>query len=140
MNEPKLNDISFEHFLSEGKLMGSECERCGAIFLPPRSICIKCFSLEMKWKAIKGRGKLIGFTCITVPPLKMQKQGYGRENPYCSGIVELEEKTRMVARIEGVDIQNPESIPLNLPVVAHFVNQGQGENEDTYLAFRPLPS
>jgi hypothetical protein len=56
------NDISYERFLSEEKLMGSRCRDCGFLFLPPRTICIECYSSEMDWVEMKGKGKLAAYT------------------------------------------------------------------------------
>ncbi len=52
------NDNSYEQFLKEGKLMGSRCGKCGALALPPRPICVSCFSSEMEWAQFKGSGRL----------------------------------------------------------------------------------
>jgi len=90
MEAMPFNDISYERFLSEEKLMGSRCEKCGALFVPPRSICIKCYGTEMEWVEMKGKGKLSAFTCIAIGPPLMAKEGYDRQHPYVSGVVQLE--------------------------------------------------
>jgi hypothetical protein len=138
MEERPFSDISYEQFLNEEKLMGSKCKKCGALFVPPRSICIKCYSLEMEWVEMKGKGKLTAFTCIAVGPPLMIQEGYDRKHPYCSGVVELEEGARVVARIEGVDTTNPETIKIGTPLTTTFLHRGEGEQERTFLAFKPL--
>ena len=87
---------------------------------------------------MKGKGKLAAFTCIAVGPPFMVAEGYDRKNPYCSGVVELEEGVRVVARIEGVDTNKPETIKIGTPVTVRFLHRGEGENLRTFLAFRPL--
>jgi uncharacterized OB-fold protein len=131
------NDISYERFLSEEKLMGSKCSKCGVLSVPPRSICIKCHGSEMEWVEMKGKGKLVAFTCIAIGPPFMIKEGYDRKRPYVSGVVELEEGVRVVARIEGVDGSKPETIKIGTPVRIEFLHRGQGENPMTFLGFRP---
>lgn len=131
------NDISYEGFLSEDKLMGSKCRKCGALFVPPRSICVKCYGSEMDWVEMKGKGKLVAFTCIAIGPPFMIKEGYDRKHPYVSGVVELEEGVKVVARIEGVDVTNPETIRIGTPVKVEFLHRGEGENSTTFLAFKP---
>ena len=136
MEQRPFNDISFEQFLSEGKLMGSRCCKCNALFVPPRSICIKCYGMEMKWVQMKGIGKLAAFTCIAVGPPAMIKEGYNRKHPYVCGVVELEEGVKVVARIEGVDGAKPEAIKIGMPLQAEFIHK---ENDSkTLLAFRPV--
>jgi len=137
MEERPFNDISYEQFLNEEKLMGSRCQKCGALFVPPRTICIKCYANEMEWIEIKGNGKLAAFTCIAIGPPFMIKEGYDRKHPYVSGVVELEEGARIVARIEGVDGSKPETIKIGIPLKVEFLHRGEVENSTTFLAFRP---
>jgi len=137
MSEQPFSDISYEQFLNEKKLMGSRCKACGALFVPPHSICIKCYSSEMEWVEMKGKGKLSAYTCIAVGPPWMVAEGYDRKNPYCAGVVELEEGARVVARIEGVDTKRPETISIGIPLEVQFLHRGEGENLKTFLAFKP---
>jgi len=131
------NDISYERFLSEDTLMGSRCRKCGALFAPPRAMCIKCYGSEMEWVEMKGRGKLAAFTCIAIGPPFMIKEGYDRKHPYVSGVVELEEGVKVVARIEGVDGSKPEDIKIGTPLEVQFLHRGEGANSTTFLAFKP---
>ena len=132
------NDISYEQFLNEENLMGSRCKKCGALSLPPRTICIKCYSSGMDWVEIKGKGKLAAFTCISVGPPFMIAEGYDRKHPYCSGVVQLDEGMRIVARIEGLDTTKPENIKVGTPVTVKFLHRGEGDSLYTFLAFKPL--
>jgi uncharacterized OB-fold protein len=131
------NDISYERFLSEDKLMGSRCRKCGALFVPPRPICIKCHGSEMGWVEMRGRGRLAAFTCIAIGPPFMMKEGYDRKHPYVCGVVDLEEGVRVVARIEGVDGTRPEAIKIGTPLKVEFLHRGAGEDSTTFLGFRP---
>jgi uncharacterized OB-fold protein len=131
------NDISYELFLNEERLMGSRCQRCGVLFVPPRSICISCYGCEMEWVEMKGKGKLVAFTSIAIGPPFMIEEGYDRKHPYVSGVVELEEGPKVVARVEGVDGSKPETIEIGTPVKVEFLHRGEGINLTTFLAFRP---
>ena len=136
MVEREFTGASFNQFLNEEKLMGTRCKGCGALYLPPRPICIKCYSRDMEWVEMKGKGKLYAFTAICVAPTMMIKEGCGRDNPYCTGVVELEEGVKISARILGVDARNPEKIKIGTPLSIEFVHQGKGENRATFLAFK----
>jgi uncharacterized OB-fold protein len=138
MEKRPFNDIAYEQFLNEEKLMGSRCQKCGALFVPPRPICIKCYANKMEWIETKGNGKLVAFTCIAIGPPFMIKEGYDRKHPYVSGVVELEEGARVVARIEGVDGSKPESIKIGIPLRVEFLHRGKANNLKTFLAFKPL--
>ena len=127
---------SFDQYLAEGKLMASRCEDCGELTLPPRAICPKCHSHNMAWTETGGKGKLAGFTVISIAPTFMIEQGYGRDNPYVSGIVELDEGVKVSARVTGLDTSKPEEIKVGTPLTVDFVTFGEGDNAKTYLAFK----
>jgi len=137
MEEREFSDISYRRFLDEERLMGSKCKGCDSLYLPPRPICIECHSSDMAWVEMGGKGKLRGFTSISIGPPFMVKQGYNRKNPYCVGVVELDEGVKIVARILDVDARKPETIKVGTPVVCVYLHYGKGENARTYLGFRP---
>jgi len=137
MEEKPISVLSFNQFLNEDKFMGSKCKKCGTLFTPPRPICIKCFNSEMEWVELKGKGKLATFTSINIGPPWMIEQGYDRTHPYCSAVVDLEEGTRIDARLEGVDASKPETIKIGMPLTVDFLHRGEGENIQTFLAFKP---
>ena len=137
MAERPISDYGFEQYLEEEKLMGSKCIGCGALFVPPRAVCMNCHRSEMNWAEMKGMGKLAAFTCIAIGPPSMIEEGYDRDNPYCCGIVELQEGPRVVARIDAVDTLHPENIKIGSPFRVKFLHLGADENRITVLAFTP---
>jgi len=134
--------FSFYQFVKENKLMGSRCTQCGAISLPPQAICAHCHAAAMEWLELSGKGKLAGYTVIVSGPSFMIKAGYGRDNPYVTGIVELVEGPKISARILGVDPRKPESIKIGTVLSMEFLEQGEAEAGDArkpYLAFGADP-
>lgn len=131
-NERPFSAASFNQFLNERKLMGSRCEQCGTVYLPPRAICPACHSDRMGWVQMSGKGNLSAFTSIAIAPTFMIEQGYGRDNPYVSGIVELEEGVKISARILGVEPADPGSIQIGIPLRLDFIETGDGK---TQIAF-----
>ncbi len=129
---------SYNQYLAEGKLMASRCTDCGTLHLPPRAICPKCHSENLEWTETSGVGKLAGFTVVSIAPTFMIEQGYGRGNPYVSGIVELEEGVKISARITGVDATKPQEIKVGTPLTVDFITVGEGEKAKTYLAFKAV--
>jgi len=143
MKEKPFTIASFEDFLQEKKLMGSRCTQCGALWLPPRPICPTCKHDGMEWTEFSGKGKLAAFTVIGVGPMPMIDSGYNRDNPYCAGIVEVEEGPRISAQILGVDVAHPENIKIGTSLTADYVERGSwhfveelAKNRKTYLTFR----
>jgi len=53
-------------------------------------------------------------------------------------VVELDEGTRVDARIEGVDARNPETIKVGMPLHVDYLHRGEGDNLKTFLAFKPV--
>ncbi len=135
MEERPFSDISYELFLNEEKLMGSRYKVCGQQYVPPRSICIDCHGSDMEWIEMSGKGHLAAFAVINIPPPFMIAQGYNRKNPYCNGVVELAEGTKVDARIEGVDCANPEGLKVGMPLKVKYLHREEGEKKETYLAF-----
>jgi uncharacterized OB-fold protein len=135
MEDRNFTSTSFYRFLSEEKLMGSRCTSCEARYLPPRALCPACYSEHMEWVEMPAEGRLVAYTTIHIAPTDMIAAGYGRENPYCAGIVELADGTRISAQILGVPASQPEEIAVGTPLKAAFVKRGEGEKERTYLAF-----
>ena len=143
MSELTITTTAYEQFLSEKKIMASKCKKCGVVHLPPRPICPDCSGSEMEWKEIEGKGKLVAYTVIGVGPVPMIEAGYGRDNQYCAGIVELEGGLKASAQILNVDVNHPENIKIGTPVVAEFVERGAwaligelAQTKKTYLAFK----
>lgn len=126
---------SFYHFISEKRLVGTRCPFCDAVYLPPRVICPRCFSDDLEWTELSGEGKLAAFTSIYIAPTFMIEQGYGREAPYLTGIVELDEGPMISARILGLDPERPQGDWIGTRLVVAFIQRGEGEEMKTDLAF-----
>ena len=135
MSELPFNSNSFYKFLDEHKLMGCRNRSSGKLYVPPRSYCNISHTDEMEWEQMSGKGKLVAYTVITVAPTHMLNEGYGFKNPYCTGIVELEEGARISGQILGVDVKHPESIKIGTPVQVTFIERGEGEAKHTFLGF-----
>ena len=127
---------SFDQYLAEGKLMASSCTNCGAFHLPPRAVCPACHGEALEWVQTSGKGTLAGFTVVYIAPTFMIEQGYGRDKPYISGIVELEEGVKISARITGLDPAQPDQIEIGAPLLVDFITVGEGDEAKTYLAFK----
>ena len=139
MTDPLVKPFSaaaFNQYLAAHQLMAARCTDCGMWSLPPRAICPGCRSDHMEWVETSGKGKLAAFTVIYIAPTFMIEQGYGRDKPYVSGIVELDEGPRISAHILGMDPTHPEEITIGTPLVVDFVEYKVGEKSQTYLAFR----
>ena len=138
MTTEDFNIFTYRRHLGEGKLMASTCNRCDALYLPPRPICSACHVREMTWAQLEGEGTILGFTSITVVPTGMAARGYGRENPYISALVALKEGPCVAARIMADDPKHAgRSVHVGIPVTADFVEETVEGGMRPTLVFRP---
>jgi hypothetical protein len=138
MNGYNANSKEFFTALADGALIGSHCRECGAYFVPQRQICPKCHSENTEVVTLSGKGKLAAYTVISVPPVSMAEAGYNYKNPYCVGIVTLAEGPRISAQILDLDLSKPEDIVIGTELEMSPITRGEGEEEKTFLAFKPV--
>lgn len=136
MTKPAFTKANFDQHLSDGKLMGVRCQDCDTLYLPPRPMCTKCFSESMEWVEAPEKGTLAAFTVVHIAPTAMIEAGYGRKNPYISGIVTLENGLSISAQILGLDTTQPEMIKIGTPLKAEYIERGEEEEKKSFLAFR----
>ncbi len=115
--------------IQEGMFRAYRCVDCGMIIAPPSGSCYGCGSSNMEWADVSGKGKLVSFTVIHIAP-----DEFVEEAPYFIAIVELEEGTRVSARLLGFDPLKPEEIALGVPVILDYED---GKSGRKYLAFKP---
>ncbi|MFX1561165.1 MAG: Zn-ribbon domain-containing OB-fold protein [Promethearchaeota archaeon] len=115
--------------IEEGMFKAYKCVDCGMVIAPPSGTCYECGSGNMEWTEVSGKGKLISFTVIHVAP-----EEFAEEAPYYVAIIELEEGTRVSARLLGFDPLKPEDVSLGISVKLDYE---KGKSGKTYLAFKP---
>ncbi|MGA8681909.1 MAG: OB-fold domain-containing protein [Acidimicrobiales bacterium] len=96
---PAINDDN--RFFWEGaerrELRVQRCGRCSRLLTPPGPRCPACGSFEMSWTVASGRGRLYSFAVPEHPKVA------GFSYPLTVGLVELEEGSRIVADLVGLD-------------------------------------
>jgi uncharacterized protein len=137
MTENPFTAAAFNKYLGEHKLMGTRARATGQMFVPPRPIDPGTHSDEMDWVELSGKGRLVAFTIVNVGPSAMIAAGYDRKNPYCVGIVQLDEGPKISAQILGVDVAHPEKIRIGTTLRVAFIERGEGTGRRTFLGFEP---
>jgi len=112
--------------LERGQLLIQRCADCGKLRHPPGPMCPACRSLEWKTHQASGRGSVYSYAVAHHPPIPPFAY------PNVIALVELEEGTRLVANLVGVE---REAIEIGMPVVCEIV-----EVEDGYRLPRFRPS
>jgi len=138
MTERAITQASFNAFLGEHTLMGSECKQCRKQYLPPRPFCPDCHSNSVEWVELPATGTLTAFTTVHIGPKAMIEAGYDRKNPFCVGIVQLDGGPAISAQILGVDPASPDSIKIGTHLKVNFVDRGDGDERQTFLGFEAV--
>lgn len=123
--ERPLTIEQFYKFIREKRLMAVRCKGCGALFIPPRTICNRCFFKDLEWVEVKNRGKLITYTVIYVPPVQFQSMA-----PYAYGIIQLEDGPRIPGVIRNIE---PGDIEIGMELIVDFEEEKDEEQEQQGL-------
>ena len=87
-----------EHFweaLKGDSLVIKKCNSCGEFHYYPRPFCPKCWSEDVEWHEVCGRGTVYTYSTVYINDLPP----FGQQVPYVAAIVELEEGPRMMTRL-----------------------------------------
>ena len=137
-NNDELTVVAFQRYLDQRKLVGSRCQKCGTLFVPPRPLCLRCQGTQLTLEEMSGRGTLAGFTSISIVPTAMAQEGYGRDKPYLTGVVALAEGPRIAARLVEMDAGKPREVKIGASLQAVFQEAEHEGQKRTILAFQPL--
>lgn len=110
-----------------GQLLIQRCAGCGQLRHPPGPACAACGSFEWDTLEATGRGTVYSFTINHHPQVP------AFDYPLAVGLIELEEGTRLVANIIGIE---PDDIEIGLAVQVEFT---EFDDELTLPQFRPVP-
>jgi len=114
------------------KIMGIRCPQCNLVYMPPRSVCGKCFSQLDEWVELDGKGTLLTYTVVNY---KEPVQPADVNPPFVYGIVQLDgADTGLLHLIGGVD---PEKISVGMKVQAEFKDKREGSILDI-KHFKPV--
>jgi len=90
----------------EGDILARKCTQCGELHLSTVYFCKNCGSKGFENRVIRGRGSVVTYTIITVPPA-----GFEKYTPYAWVVLKLDEAD---LRISGfmAGIATPDDLPV----------------------------
>jgi uncharacterized OB-fold protein len=97
----------------QGRLLVKRCRSCERLHHYPRPFCPFCWSADVEWHEVAGRGTLYTYSVVyrnDLPP-------FDEWGPYVPAVVELEEGPRLMTNIVDAD---PESLSVGMPVEVRF--------------------
>lgn len=95
-------------------LMIQRCDGCGEHYFYPRPLCPRCFSRDVRWVQVSGKGRLHTYTINYRPPRKFPTQ-----SPVIIAVIELDEGPRLMSNIVGSDA-DPAKLRCDAPVEVVF--------------------
>ena len=102
-----------------GNILARKCAKCSEILLATVYYCKSCGSKEFEDTILKGTGKVVTYTIMTVPPA-----GFEDLAPYAWVVMELDDSA---IRVSGflAKIPTPDYLPNGTPVkVTGFDERG----------------
>jgi uncharacterized OB-fold protein/acyl dehydratase len=97
--------------VESGRLLIQRCAACARLRHPPGPMCPACQSLDWDTQTASGRGRVYSFVVAHHPPIPPFAY------PNLIVLVELEEGTRLVSNLVGVD---PADVAIGMPVEVEF--------------------
>ena len=92
------------------------CNGCQQYYFYPRPFCPNCFSEDVEWRTVSGRGTLHTYVIS-----QRAAPGFEDETPYVIAVVKLDEGPHMMSNIVNVEAK-PENLPAGLPVEVVFTD------------------
>ena len=98
------------------RLVGKRCEECGAIFFPPRLICLECDHNRMQKIKLRGNGTILTYTVIAkgTGPTEFDDL-QNMTGDYAVALVELDEGPMIVGQMTYCE---PKDLKIGLKVKA----------------------
>ena len=109
--KPSLTSRPFWEAARKHELKLQQCGKCSQFIYYPRERCPNCFSDNLAWQKVSGRGKLYSYTTV----YRASTRSFA-DAPYVLAIVELAEGPRLTTNI----VAPPESVRVEMPVQVFF--------------------
>ena len=100
----------FIEAVKAGNVLARKCTKCGELHLATVYYCKKCGNKGFEDSILKGTGKVVTYTIMTVPPA-----GFEDLAPYAWVVMELDDSGIRVSGFLG-KISTPENLPIDTPV------------------------
>ena len=109
------------------ELVCQRCRRCASWIFYPREQCPHCFSQDLEYAPVSGRGRVHAYTIVYQPAVA----AFNEDAPYVFALIQLDEGPRMISNVTGCE---PRDVKVDMPVVATYDDVTP---EWTLVKFRP---
>ena len=83
------------------------CGSCGRFHFYPRPVCPACWSDDLSWRPVDGRGKVWSYTIVRFA--HGAHEGWKTRVPYAVALIELEEGVRMMGNVVDCPVETVRS-------------------------------
>ncbi|MBW1677272.1 MAG: Zn-ribbon domain-containing OB-fold protein [Deltaproteobacteria bacterium] len=112
------------------KILGTRCEKCHKVFVPPRKTCPRCFCEQTSWVELPPEGELVTYTIAW-----RQLPALPKKAPVIFGLIKLDgADTALLHYLDEID---PDRIKIGMRLTASFANNRKGNILDIKY-FRPV--
>ncbi|MBI2267724.1 MAG: Zn-ribbon domain-containing OB-fold protein [Armatimonadetes bacterium] len=128
--------VAGERFLSEirdnGKILGTLCEKCNFVYVPPMIYCERCFARLTEWVPVSHKGVVESFTVGYI-----DMDGKPLPEPRVMAVINLDGATSsLVHFLEEIE---PDDITFGMEVEAVFRPKGERKGSILDIShFRPV--
>lgn len=95
------------------ELVMQRCRGCDRFIFYPREQCPFCFSQDLGYDPVSGKGRVHAYTVVYQPA----HPGFNDDAPYVFALIQLEEGVRMISNVVGC---NPQDVKVDMAVVATY--------------------
>lgn len=110
---------NFIEYLENDKVMGTRCPKCDIEFFPPRADCYQCFSSDLEWFEVAGKGKLLSYSRLEYGPV-----GFEDDLPYSIAVLDYG-KYKVFGRIAADVPQEEIKLGMEMITAANKLPNGQ---------------
>ncbi|HDP79963.1 MAG TPA: Zn-ribbon domain-containing OB-fold protein [Spirochaetes bacterium] len=115
---------------NEQKIMGTRCEACSRVYVPPRKNCPVCFGLNEQWVEVSTAGELVSYTVV-----RRQLAALNQKVPVTYGLIKLDGADTALLHMLG-EIK-PEDLKIGMRFEAKFRSEKTGTVLDIEY-FKPV--
>jgi uncharacterized OB-fold protein len=105
--------------IQERRLVMQRCRACNETIFFPKLWCPKCWSRELEWKPVSGRGTVLTYSVVH----QELRPSYRSSMPYVVAIVKLTEGPQMMCNVINC---SPGTVRVGLPVKVAFEERSGG--------------
>jgi uncharacterized OB-fold protein len=98
-------------------LVVQRCTPCGRLRFPARAVCSSCWSRDVEWTPVRGRGEV--FSVVVMH--QAAHPAFAAIAPYAVAVVALEEGVHIISGIVG---RGPHEVEVGMAVEVDFEPRG----------------